>query len=186
MKKYLSLAMMSIAAFLAFFGFRTEAFASLEVGAPVPKVQALNQDGETVDFAAICGKGMTVIYFYPKADTPGCTKEACSFRDRIAEITAKGVTIIGVSEDPAPAQKSFQSKYHLPFDLIADSNGKVAEAFGVPTLLGMTKRQTFLIQDGVVVWRDLNAATEKAAEDVLKVIQTLEAKVKAGTAVGAN
>src|SRR5450755_5000601 len=112
------------------------------------------------------------LVFYPKADTPGCTAEACSLRDSYDDLRAKGLQIIGVSEDKAEAQKKFQEKYKLPFPLVADGgSGAVAKAFGVPTLMGFAKRQSFLIKDGKIVWRDLNASTKNQAADVRKALE---------------
>src|SRR5450755_2459232 len=105
-------------------------------------------------------RAFALVYFYPKADTPGCTAEACSLRDSYDDLRAKGLQIIGVSEDKADARKKFQEKCKLPFSLVADSDGLVAKAFGVPTVAGFAKRQSFLIKDGTIAWRDLNASTK--------------------------
>ena len=157
---------------LAFFGLTPSR--ALDVGAPAPAITALDQDGNNVSFADIYKKGVTLVYFYPKADTPGCTKEACSLRDSIAGLSARGLQILGVSEDKPDAQKKFQVKYSLPFTLIADSDGSVARAFGVPTAGGFAKRQSFLVQDGKIVWRDLNASTANQAADVNKALDQLK------------
>jgi peroxiredoxin Q/BCP len=111
-----------------------------------------------------------LVYFYPKADTPGCTKQACSLRDSFAVLTEKKVQVFGASLDDAAAQKAFQQKYKLPFTLLADKGGKVADAFGVPHSMGFAKRQAFLFKDGKLVWRDLSASTDQQAADVLKEI----------------
>lgn len=142
----------------------------LAVGARLPAVEQKNQDDHLVKLAEVGAKGYTFIYFYPKADTPGCTKQACSLRDSYAVLTEKGVKIFGVSLDKVAAQKAFKEKYKLPFDLIADSEGKVVDAFGVPKTLGFAKRQAFLFKDSKLVWCDFNASTEKQAEDVLKFL----------------
>lgn len=142
----------------------------LSAGAPLPSVEAKNQEGQAVKLSEAGAKGYTLVYFYPKADTPGCTKQACSLRDSYAALTDKGVKIFGVSMDKEAAQKAFKEKYKLPFDLIADPEGKVVDAFGVPKTMGFSKRQAFLFKDGKLVWSDLNAATDKQAEDVLKVL----------------
>ncbi|MEI6653998.1 MAG: peroxiredoxin [Verrucomicrobiota bacterium] len=141
----------------------------LAVGAALPAVTQQNQDGKCVDLAAT-QTGYVLVYFYPKADTPGCTKQACSLRDAFAALTEKGVGVYGVSTDPVKAQKAFKDKYKLPFELLADEDGKVITAFGVPKTLGFAKRQAFLFKDGKLVWRDLAAATDQQAADVLKVI----------------
>ena len=144
----------------------------IAVGAPLPSVEQKNQDDQLVKLAEAGAKGYTLVYFYPKADTPGCTKQACSLRDSYAALTEKHVKIFGVSLDKVEAQKAFKDKYKLPFDLIADSDGKVVDAFGVPKTMGFAKRQAFLFKDAKLVWSDFNASTEKQAEDVLKFLAT--------------
>lgn len=142
----------------------------LAMGAALPAVEQQNQSGEVVNLAKAGEKGYTLVYFYPKADTPGCTKQACSLRDSYAALTEKGVTIFGVSMDKVAAQKAFQEKYKLPFALLADKDGKVVTAFGVPKTMGFAKRQAFLFKDGKLVWSDTTASTDKQAEDVLKFL----------------
>jgi peroxiredoxin Q/BCP len=148
----------------------------VEIGTEAPKIKATNQDGNEIDLGETYKKGLTLVYFYPKADTPGCTKEACSLRDAFAELEKKGITVIGVSMDTPEAQKSFKEKYNLPFTLLADEKGEVVKAFGVPMIrLGFASRQSFLInKDGKIVWRDLKASTDKQAEDVLKAVAALK------------
>ena len=133
----------------------------------MPVVTCLDQSGKEVKFSETLVKGYTLVYFYPKADTPGCTKQACSLRDSYEKITAKGVKVIGVSMDSVEAQKAFAEKYKLPFTLLADKEGKVADAFGVPHVAGFAKRQAFLFNDNKLVWRDLTASTDQQAADVL-------------------
>lgn len=147
----------------------------VEVGTKAPSVKSKDQNGKDVDLAEIYKKGLTLVYFYPKADTPGCTKEACSLRDAFAKLTEKGVSVIGVSLDKASDQKAFAEKYNLPFTLLADEKGEVVNAFGVPVIrIGFASRQSFLVnKDGLIVWRDLKASTDKQAEDVLKAVETL-------------
>lgn len=139
-------------------------------GAEMPVVACMDQSGKEIKLAEVAAKGYTLVYFYPKADTPGCTKQACSLRDSYDKITEKGVKVFGVSMDSVEAQKAFSDKYKLPFSLLADKEGKVADAFGVPHLAGFAKRQAFLFLDGKLVWRDLAASTEQQAADVLAFI----------------
>ena len=146
----------------------------LAVGAALPAVTLPDQDGVSVDLA-VATTGYVLVYFYPKADTPGCTKQACSLRDAFVGLTDSGVRVFGVSTDSVKAQKAFHDKYRLPFQLLADADGKMIAAFGVPTMLGFAKRQAFLFRDGKLVWRDLAAATEQQATDVLKVIAASKA-----------
>lgn len=144
----------------------------IALGAPLPAVTQNNQEGEAVQLAEAGAHGYTLVYFYPKADTPGCTKQACSLRDSYAALTEKQVKIFGVSTDKVASQKAFKTKYKLPFDLLADADSKVVDAFGVPKTIGFAKRQAFLFKDGKLVWSDFSASTEKQAEDVLKFIAT--------------
>ena len=143
----------------------------LAVGAAAPDASSVDQDGKTVTLSQFYGNGWTLVYFYPKADTPGCTAEACSLRDAFADLQKKGVTVVGVSADKPDAQKAFKEKYHLPFTLLADSDQNVIKAFGVPTSMGFASRQSFLIKNKKVVWVDLHASTKQQAADVLKAIQ---------------
>lgn len=146
----------------------------LTVGAAAPQVSATDQDGKSVSFKDVYAKGVTLVYFYPKSDTPGCTKEACSIRDDWSALQAKGIQVLGVSGDKVESQKKFQEKFKLPFTIIADSDHKVAEAFGVPTMLGISKRQSFLVKDGKVAWVMLKASTDTQAKDVLAAYEGLK------------
>ena len=147
--------------------------AALKVGDPAPDVTTQDQEGKAVRVADFYGEGYTLVYFYPKADTFGCTIQACSLRDAFDELRVRGVRVVGVSTDRPEAQERFRGKYHLPFVLLADRERAVAKAFGVPIVLGMTRRQTFLIKDGRIVWRDLSASTRKQAADVLRAVDRL-------------
>jgi thioredoxin-dependent peroxiredoxin len=159
-----------IASFLPFVALHGE---PLEIGALAPSVTALNQDGEPVDLAALYAKGMVLVYFYPKADTSGCTAQACSLRDAYEELEDKGVAVVGVSTDSVADQKKFQQKYNLPFTLLADEQAKVVDAFGVPKRGAFASRQAFLIKEGKVVWRDLKASTREQAADALAAVEKL-------------
>jgi peroxiredoxin Q/BCP len=145
----------------------TNSRSALQVGDPAPDAASLDQNGQPVRLSDRYGDGFTLIYFYPKADTPGCTAQACSLRDGFAALQDRGVQVIGVSSDSAAAQKRFAEKYRLPFTLLADVDHAVANAFGVRLLLGLTHRQAFLIKDRRIVWRDLSASTREQARDVL-------------------
>jgi peroxiredoxin Q/BCP len=157
------------------FGLGSKA-AELEVGTAAPALTAVDQNGKQVVFADFYRKGFTLVYFYPKADTPGCTKQACSLRDAYTKLSDAGVQVIGVSSDDAVAQKKFEEKYRLPFTLVADTDKKVMDAFGVPHKLGFASRQAFLVQNGKIVWRDLSASTAEQAADVMAAIQELGKK----------
>jgi peroxiredoxin Q/BCP len=143
--------------------------ADVQVGGPAPKLTGITETGETADLSKY-SKGYVLVYFYPKADTPGCTAQACSLRDAYTQLQKDGVTIFGVSSDNVESQLAFKKKHRLPFTLIADTKKEWAKAFGVPIVLGFMKRQAFLIEDGKIVWLDRSAATDKQAQDIMKVI----------------
>ena len=150
----------------------------LTVGTSAPKITAKNQDAQDVIFGDVYTKGITLVYFYPKAETPGCTKEACSLRDSYATLHGNGgngLQILGVSRDTPEAQKKFKDHQNLPFTLIADTDQKVADAFAVPHLAGFDHRQSFLVKDGKIAWLDLKASTKQQAADVLKAAAGLGA-----------
>jgi len=152
--------------------FAANAAEPLAIGAKLPQVSQKNQEGITIALAEHGAGGWLLVYFYPKADTPGCTKQACSLRDAFATLTEKGVKVFGVSTDSPKSQKAFKEKYQLPFDLLADEDSTIVKAFGVPTTMGFAKRQAFLFKDGALVWVDFSASTEQQAADVLKAIET--------------
>ena len=150
----------------------------LAVGSAAPAVTGLTDTGEKLDLGATYAKGYTLVYFFPKADTPGCTAEGCSLRDAYQDLSDKGVAVIGVSTDDVAAQKAFKEKYHFPFTLLADKDHTVINAFGVPVhgalVGGFAARQSFLVnKDGKIVWRDLKASTKEQAADVLKALKEL-------------
>ena len=143
---------------------------ALDIGSSAPQVQALTDQCETIDFGAAISEGTTLVFFYPKAMTPGCTKQACSIRDGWDELEARNVKIFGVSSDTAKTQAEFKDKYQLPFTLIADIDGTVCNAFGK----GRFSRQAYLFKDGILVWRDLKASTAGQAGDVLAALDALK------------
>ena len=143
---------------------------ALDIGSSAPQVQALTDQGETIDFGAALSEGTTLVFFYPKAMTPGCTKQACSIRDGWDELEARNVKIFGVSSDTAKTQAEFKDKYQLPFTLIADIDGAVCNAFGK----GRFSRQAYLFKDVILVWRDLKASTAGQAGDVLAALDALK------------
>lgn len=117
----------------------------LQVGDPAPDISVPSTSGKDVKLSNLKGSWI-VLYFYPKAFTPGCTAETCSLRDGYSEIQKLGATILGVSLDNLATQIDFKTKYHLPFDLLSDSKKEMAKAFGSLGLAGlMAQRKTFLI-----------------------------------------
>jgi thioredoxin-dependent peroxiredoxin len=145
----------------------------LKLGDPIPDVTAQDQDRQSVDLAQAGKTGYTLVYFYPKAMSPGCTAQACSLRDSYGELQKRGVKIFGVSLDTVESQKRFQDEDHLPFELLADENRQVTSAFGVPLIKdSFATRQAYLFKDGKLVWLDTKASTDKQAQDLLEVLAT--------------
>jgi thioredoxin-dependent peroxiredoxin len=114
------------------------------VGEEAPEFEAVNQDGSAFTLSSLRGAPV-ILYFYPKADTPGCTTESKGFRDHYAEFRAKKVQVVGVSTDDCPEQKAFQTKYGLPFPLIADRSKAVASKYGVLAPSGHARRVSFFL-----------------------------------------
>ena len=156
--------------------FTYAADAPLAVGAAAPEPTAKDQDNKAVNFKDVYAKGTTLVYFYPKADTGGCTAQGCGIRDNWEALTKKGIQVLGVSGDKPAAQKAFRDKFSFPFPLIADDDGKVGAAFGVPAMKpGIYKRTSFLVKGGKIVWNMTEKTTTAThAADVLKVVEGLK------------
>jgi peroxiredoxin Q/BCP len=171
MKLLCSASLLSFLVFSASASETVETNGKLSIGDPIPAVAAADQDGKTVNLAEAAKTGYTLVYFYPKAMTPGCTAQACSLRDAYQDLQQRGVKVYGVSLDTVDAQKEFQSKESLPFELLSDSNHEVTSAFGVPLIKNsFAARQAYLFKDGRLVWLDTKASTDKQAADVLLVL----------------
>lgn len=130
-----------------------QAKAQLNIGDQAPSFKLLDQDGNTFNSDEVIGKEICVIYFYPKDDTPGCTKEACSFRDNYQDFIDAGVKVIGISADDVESHKMFANKYKLPYTLLCDTDNSVRKLFGVKSdLFGLIPgRVTYVIdQEGVI------------------------------------
>jgi peroxiredoxin Q/BCP len=145
----------------------------LSAGDRVPDVSAKNDADEDVSFGTL-GRARTVIYFYPKADTPGCTNESQQFRDLYAKFKKKETEVIGVSRDAVPAQKKFRDKYGLPFHLLADVDSTICNAFGVIVEKNMygkksmgIQRSTFIVEQGKIVRVWPKVTVEGHAAEVL-------------------
>lgn len=126
----------------------------LKIGDTIPLFILKDQNNNDFDIENYRGKKPLVIYFYPKDDTPGCTKEACSFRDEFEVFTDLNVEVIGISSDDVTSHKNFADKYNLPFTLLADTEKKVRKLFGVPkSFLGLVPgRVTYIInKQGIIV-----------------------------------
>ena len=149
----------------------------IKVGDAAPEFDLTDAAGKRVRLSDFRGKRNVVLYFYPKDDTPGCTKEACSFRDSYQSFTDAGAEVIGVSSDDGTSHQKFAEKFHLPFTLVSDTGGSVRKRYGVPATLGLLPgRVTFVIdRDGIVrhVFNSQLQAT-KHVDEALTVIKKLQ------------
>lgn len=168
MKLPRSLALMSL--FSLLFGFAQAE--TLAVGDKAPKLAATTDAGTTLKLGDVYKKNnYTLVWFYPKALTGGCTKQGCSLRDANAELKQKGVAVIGVSSDPVEKQKEFKTVNNFPFPLLADTDKKVIKAFGQAGT-GMAKREAYLIdRQGKIVYKD-QGVTAQQAENVLNFLNS--------------
>lgn len=150
---------------------------AVQEGEPAPDFRAPSTSGSELGLSDFSGKWL-VLYFYPKAFTPGCTAEACSLRDGYAAIIDSGAQILGVSVDTLDTQKKFKAEYHLPFDLLADESGVVTKTFGAEGMIGrMSRRVTFIISPEGKIARAIESV--KSAEhdaQVLAALRELQAK----------
>ena len=149
---------------------------ALQVGDPAPDISAPSTSGKDVKLSDLKGSWV-VLYFYPKAFTPGCTAESCSLRDGYSEIQKLGAKILGVSLDNLPTQIDFKAKYHMPFELISDSKKEWAKAFDSLGIAGMmAQRKTFIINpEGKIafIFDKVNTGGhDKEVAEVLKKLQT--------------
>lgn len=149
-----------------------------EVGKPAPDFQLQDQAGNTHALKDYHGKWL-VLYFYPKDDTPGCTQEACAFRDDLQQLTEMGADVVGISVDDTDSHAEFAKKYHLPFPLLADKDGHVAASYGALLNLGfmkMARRYTFLVDTrGNIGKVYLSVETSRHSKDIIADLKGLSA-----------
>ncbi len=144
---------------------------ALSVGTKAPEFTVKDTNGKTVSLSDFTGKTV-VMYFYPKDDTPGCTKEAQSFRDNYTEYQNKDMVVLGVSMDNEASHKAFTEKYGLPFQLLADVDGTITKAYDVEGNK-YSKRVTYIIDaEGKISHVDEKVKTDSHAKDILEVIGT--------------
>ncbi|CAN1530055.1 Bcp Peroxiredoxin [Methylophilaceae bacterium] len=149
----------------------------LKVGVPAPTFSLLDQSGQLRTFDEFKGRWL-VLYFYPKDNTPGCTKEACHFRDDHSALQQYGANVVGISVDSPAAHAQFANKYRLPFPLLADTSGLVAKSYGALINLGwlkLAKRHTFLIDsDGKVAKVYVNVDPNSHSDTLLSDLKALQ------------
>jgi len=150
----------------------------LKEGQQAPEFSGADQEGNTITLNQFKGKTV-VLYFYPKDDTPGCTAEACDFRDNYQGLTAKGIVVLGVSVDDEKSHQKFAAKHNLPFTLLADTDKKIVEAYGVwgeKNMYGKkymgTNRATFIIDgDGIISHIIKKVDTKNSTAQVLELLE---------------
>jgi peroxiredoxin Q/BCP len=144
-----------------------------KAGEYAPDFEARDQSGRKVALASFRGRPV-VLYFYPKDNTPGCTAEACSFRDSMSVLRDRGIVVLGVSVDSEESHAGFADKYKLNFTLISDTRKTIVRAYGVESSFGIAKRVTFIIgPDGVIKHIFPHVSTKTHGEDVLKKLKEL-------------
>jgi len=150
---------------------------NVKVGDYAPNFTLLDQSGEQVSLWDVIGKSAIVLYFYPKDDTPGCTTEACTFRDSYEAFKDAGAEVIGVSSDSADSHQQFAAKYRLPFTLLSDRGGAVRKLYSVPSTLGLLPgRVTYVIDKQGIVRHIFNSqfAPQKHISEALQTLQKLD------------
>jgi len=143
---------------------------------PAPAFTAQDQDGKAVSLADFAGKQAVLLYFYPKDNTPGCTKEACGFRDSLNDLKKQGVAVLGVSMDDAKSHQKFIADHNLNFPLLVDTDGKVTDAYGVKHTNGkMSRRVSFMIdKSGKITHVTDNPSADKHLAEMKEAAEKLK------------
>ncbi len=170
----IAVALLVLGGGIFFYAQHAKAEGMLHAGDTAPGFSLPNQQGETVSSAALAGSWW-VIYFYPKDDTPGCTTEACTFRDHLSDLQSMGVRIFGVSFDDVASHRAFADKYHLTFDLLADPKGEVIRAYGARAIVpGFANRVSYLVDDQGVIRKVYPSVTPSAhAGEIIRDVKAL-------------
>jgi peroxiredoxin Q/BCP len=148
----------------------------LKIGDAAPDFSLMDENGRPVSLKEFLGKKVVVLYFYPKDFSPGCTAEACSFRDNYKPYEEKGAVVIGVSLDSVESHSKFSQKYNLPFAILSDRSKEVARAYGVLGIGGLlAKRVTFIInKEGRITHIFTKVDVRRHSEEVLRALEELE------------
>ena len=150
----------------------------VEIGSVAPDFALPSQSGEIVNLKGFVGSKPVVLFFYPKDDTPGCTKQACAFRDDYEQFGKLDAEVMGISSDSVESHRSFASKHDLPFTLLSDEGGKVRKLYGVPTTFGIFPgRVTYVIdEEGVIRYVfSSQLGVSRHVEEALRALQSLSA-----------
>ncbi len=156
-------------------------FLAIKVGDKASDFTLHSQMGDNVTLSEFLGKKNVVLYFYPKDETPGCTKEACTFRDNYEQLTSLGAEVLGISGQSVESHKSFATHYGLPFILLSDKDNKVRELYGVPSTMGfLPGRVTYIIDKKGVVRHIFNSQsqTQRHVEEAKKTLIQIDKEEK--------
>ncbi len=155
---------------------RAAAAETPKAGDKAPRVEGKNQDGKTWSLAKALKQHSVLLYFYPRDDTPGCTKEACGLRDRIGDLKKDGVEVIGVSVDDEASHKAFIAKHTLNFQLVADTDSKITDAYGAKMIgKNLARRVSFLIRkDGTIAHVTDNPKAEIHLDEMKDAVAKLK------------
>jgi len=147
--------------------------AKLIAGSVAPNFSSVDSDGNPISLSQFTGK-VVVLYFYPKANTPGCTREGISFRDNMKWFQDHGVVVLGVSTDSPAAQKKFKDKYSFNFTMVSDKRKEISESYGVLRITGTAARTTFIVEkDGKVAAVFEGVRPDGHAQEVIKKLEEL-------------
>ena len=147
---------------------------NLEIGSQAPDFEAETYGAEKVRLSDFYSKGTVALYFYPRDNTPGCTKEACSLRDAEEELMSLGVQVLGVSTDGVKSHENFRNKFSLNFPLLSDKNREIVDLYGARSKFDSARRLTFLIEKGgriAHIWKKVK--TSSHAEEITEKIREL-------------
>ncbi len=148
----------------------------LEPGTQAPEFEGRNQDGVPVRLRDLRGRTV-VMYFYPEDDTPGCTREACAFRDDIDAFLAKGAVVLGISVQDEASHRAFRQKYNLTFDLVADPGKQITEAYHALGLFGVAKRVTYVVgPDGTILAAYRRIDPGSHSKEALRILSVVRGK----------
>src|SRR5918995_6122128 len=146
----------------------------VEIGSVAPDFTLPSQSGEIVNLKNFVGSKPVVLFFYPKDDTPGCTKEACAFRDDYEQFGKLDAEVIGISADSVESHRSFAAKHNLPFTLVSDEGGKVRKLYGVPNTLGLFPGRVTYVIDRKGVVRHVFSSQVGTVQHVEEALEALE------------
>lgn len=147
---------------------------AIKCGDTAPDFVLPNQDGKQIALHDVLKRGPVVIFFYPKDQTPGCTKQACTFRDNIESFEKKGVSVLGISSDSVESHARFSNKHGFNFDILSDKNGQIRQAFGVAKSLGLLPGRVTYVLDKQGVVQNIIGGQLKAEQHIPRALEAIE------------